>query len=59
MSAIIYQLTATDGKGKVLVEEFHTSPIILAEKLPDIKKRAEDILEQQTQKEIGKGEGLE
>ena len=46
MSALLYQLTVTDRKGKVLVEEIHTSPTILAEKLPVIKQEAENLLEE-------------
>lgn len=52
MSALLYQLTVTDRKGKVLVEEIHTSPIILAEKLQLIKQEAEDLLEKMTQEQL-------
>lgn len=52
MSALIYQLTVTDRKGKVLIEEIHTSPLILAEKLPKIKQDAENLLEEMSLKQL-------
>jgi hypothetical protein len=43
MSTLLYQLTVIDRKGKVLVEEIHTSSAILAAKLPLIKQEAENL----------------
>jgi len=46
MSALLYQLTVTDGKGKVLKEVVHTSPVILVQQLPEIKEEAEKLLKE-------------
>lgn len=46
MSAILYNITVTDGKGKVLVEETHTSPTMLVMELPKIRKRAEQKMQE-------------
>jgi len=47
MSAILYNLTVTDEKGKVLHEVTHTSPMMLAEELPRISEESEKKLKQE------------
>lgn len=49
MSAILYQLTVTDIRGMVILEEIYTSPIVLADQLPEIKKKVEEILESKSE----------
>lgn len=46
MSAILYNLTITDEKGKVLHEVTHTSPMMLAEELSRISEEVEKQLKQ-------------
>jgi len=49
MSAILYHLTVTDNKGKVLFETTHTSPVILVQELPQIRDIAEQqVLDEET-----------
>lgn len=51
MSAVLYHLTVTDNKGKVLHEVTHTSPVILVQELPEIKEKVEKLIEEQTENE--------
>lgn len=51
MGAILYNLTVTDSKGKVIHEVTHTSPVILVQELPEIKEKAEKWLEEQKENE--------
>jgi len=44
---ILYNLTVTDSKGKVLHEVTHTSPVILVQELPEIKEKVEKLLKEQ------------
>ncbi len=51
MSALLYHLTVTDNKGKVLQEVVHTSPSILVQQLPEIRDEAERLLKAQEENE--------
>lgn len=52
MNELLYQIAVTDRKGKVLVEEIITSHTAVVMQLPEMKRLAENKLEERARQQL-------